>query len=251
MNAIKYQRDNAKTKELRAHLSIELGRRAHVYGLSLPAGSSCPFAVDCLTHTNRYTGQITDGKQQQFRCFAATGESWQKSTRALVWHNFDILRKAKTRGQLLEILEANFPTDADAIRPGLDGDFYNQNYFDAWMDLASLHPTVRFYAYTKSASYWIHHMDTEGIPANFELNYSKGGRLDVLAALRGLKTAEVVNHPEDAAALGLEIDHDESHAINPGGNFALLLHGTQPKDTKAAQAIKRMNAEKIEYAYSK
>jgi len=178
-------------------------------------------------------------------------EAMSPQLRALVWHNFDILRKAKTRGQLLEILDANFPKDADAIRPGLDGDFFNQNYFDAWMDLARLHPTVRFYAYTKSASYWINHLDAEGIPDNFELNYSKGGRLDVLAASRGLKTAEVVNHPEDAAALGLEIDHDESHAINPGGNFALLLHGTQPKDTKAAKAIKRMNAEKIEYAYSK
>ena len=94
-------------------------------------------------------------------------------------------------------------------------------------------------------------MDTEGIPSNFELNYSKGGRLDALAASRGLKTAEIVFHPEVADALGLEIDHDESHAINPGPSFALLLHGTQPPSTEAAQALKRMRSEHIDFAYSK
>ena len=50
--------------------------------------------------------------------------------------------------------------------------------------------------------------------------------------------------------MGLEIDHDETHAIGPGPSFALLIHGTQPKGSKAAAAIKRLKTEGIEYAYS-
>ena len=67
---------------------------------------------------------------------------------------------------------------------------------------------------------------------------------------RGLKTAKVVMHPDEAAALGLEIDHDESHAINAGPSFALLIHGTQPKGSEAAEAKKRLDREGIKYAYT-
>jgi hypothetical protein len=245
-----YQEANAKLEALAARLEAILGHRAHIYGASLPAGHSCPMAVDCLTKVDRATGKVTDGKLQEFRCFAATMEAMSPDLRRLVWHNFDILRAAKTREAMLEVLDRSFPADADAMRPGLDGDFFNQSHFNAWMDLARLHPNVRFYAYTKSIGYWAHHMDTEGIPANMELNASEGGRQDALAMAQGFKTAKVVLHPEEADALGLEIDHDESHAINAGPSFALLIHGTQPKGSKQSAALKRMRLEGIKYAYT-
>ena len=249
VEGLRWQKANTKLKELQAALSKQLGRKANLYGLSLPAGWSCPQALDCLTKVHRITGKVTDGKQQEFRCFAATMEAMSPQLRRMVWHNFDILRAAKTRQGMLAALLATFPENADAVRPGLDGDFYNQAYFDAWMDLARAKPNVKVYAYTKSAGYWIHHMMTEGIPANVELNYSRGGSQDELARAHGLKTAVVVLHPEEAEALGLEIDHDESHAINPGGDFALLIHGTQPKGSKAAEAKKRLSSEGVKYAY--
>ena len=34
----------------------------------------------------------------------------------------------------------------------------------------------------------------------------------------------------------LEIDDDDSHAMEHGPSFALLIHGTQPAGTKAARA---------------
>jgi hypothetical protein len=37
--------------------------------------------------------------------------------------------------------------------------------------------------------------------------------------------------------LGLEIDHDDSHAYASDKSFALLLHGNQRKDTLAAKAM--------------
>ena len=62
-----------------------------------------------------------------------------------------------------------------------------------------------------------------------------------------LKSAVVVNHPSDT---DLPIDHDEYYAINNAGSFALLLHGTQPKDSEASKALKRMRKEGIKFAYS-
>jgi hypothetical protein len=59
-----------------------------------------------------------------------------------------------------------------------------------------------------------------------------------------------VFHPDKADALGLEIDHDETHALFGTASFALLLHGQQPKGGDASQAIKILKAEGIEYAYS-
>ena len=47
----------------------------------------------------------------------------------------------------------------------------------------------------------------------------------------------------EAVALGLAIDHDDSHAARPSlrdQDFALLIHGTQPKGTKASEALKRL-----------
>jgi len=53
----------------------------------------------------------------------------------------------------------------------------------------------------------------------------------------------VVFSEAEAEKLGLEIDHDDSHAARPSlrdQDFALLIHGTQPKGTAAATALKEL-----------
>jgi hypothetical protein len=47
----------------------------------------------------------------------------------------------------------------------------------------------------------------------------------------------VVFSYEEAAALGFEIDHNDSHAMKAGPSFALLIHGSQPAGSDAAKAI--------------
>src|SRR4051812_44017608 len=61
-----------------------------VFTFSLPAGHFCPFADKCLAKTDRETGRVKDGPNTQFRCFAASGETYA-SVRNARWHNADLL----------------------------------------------------------------------------------------------------------------------------------------------------------------
>ena len=75
--------------------------------------------------------------------------------------------------------------------------------------------------------------------------------MDGLIDQYNLKVAEVVFSLEEAEAKRLPIDHDEYHAINNVGNFALLIHGTQPKGTEAAKAIQNLKVQGVKFAYSR
>jgi hypothetical protein len=222
-------------------------RKLDVRTFSLPSGYSCPFANDCLSKADRQTGRITDGKHMEYRCFAATMEARLPSVRNSRWDNFDALRKLKTVDAMVTALLDALPIKAAVCRIHIGGDFYNQRYFDAWLRVAAMRPQTQFYAYTKSIGYWVARLGS--IPANLSLNASRGGTQDHLIDKHGLKTAEVVYTEAEAAERGLPIDHDEYHAIKGTENFALLLHGTQPKGSKAAAALKALKAEGVRHSY--
>lgn len=46
---------------------------------------------------------------------------------------------------------------------------------------------------------------------------------------------------EEALALGLELDHDDSHAYNGEESFALLIHGQQRSGTAAHAAVRALD----------
>jgi len=99
-----------------------------------------------------------------------------------------------------------------------------------------------FYAYTKSLRYWLSVREFPEI-WNFVLTASYGGTHDHLIDEFNLRSAKVVFSEAEAAELGLPIDHDDTHAAKPtlrDDSFALLLHGTQPKGTDAATALKAL-----------
>ncbi len=57
----------------------------------------------------------------------------------------------------------------------------------------------------------------------------------------------------EAEALGYEIDHTDELAAIPeirDESFALLIHGVQPKGSKASDAIKQLKKEKVKFSYS-
>jgi len=216
---------------------------------SIPAGHTCPAALECRAFADRHSGHITDGHQQQFRCYAATQEAAFRSLREARWRNFELLRAARTQGAMANLIARSLPR-AEKIRIHASGDFYSQEYFDAWMDVAAEHPELVFYAYTKALNFWVARRSE--IPDNVELVASYGGRYDELISKYDLKHSVVVGHPIEAKALGLEIDHDDSHAYTKGvSSFALLIHGTQPAGSAAAEYVKQLKAEEIEFSYAR
>jgi hypothetical protein len=220
----------------------------NIYTFSLPAGHSCPFAFECKASADRFTGKIKDGKDQVFRCFAASQEALYTNTRNARWHNYDLLKKLKTASKMTDLIVDSLPPKADTVRVHVSGDFFSQVYFDAWMAVARLYPKKKFYAYTKSLPYWLERRET--IPENFNLTSSKGGRSDDLIELNKLKYAEVVFTEDQAIELNLELDHDDSHAYDGKESFGLLIHGSQKKGSKASVALSNLKKKGIK-GYSK
>ena len=234
-NLLKFQSGNAK-----------LGK--NIFTFSLPAGHSCPFASDCLSKADPVTGKLTDGPETKFRCFAASAEAIYTNVRKARWHNYDLLREAKSLDNMAALILGSIPKKAGIIRIHVSGDFFNEQYFKAWVHVAKLRPEVLFYAYTKSLNYWVNNILT--VPDNFKLNASEGGKLDAQILEHGLKFAKVVYSPEEAEVLGLAIDHTDEAAYKTGQSFALLIHGQQPKGSKASAAIKDLKARGVKYSYS-
>lgn len=214
-----------------AKLSLAIGT------FSLPAGFSCPFAKECKSQANRLTGKITDGKDCVFRCFAASSECRNPSVRKSRWDNFEILTKAKTIEESTAIIQSSLPYN-DIVRVHVSGDFFSEQYFLSWVNVATNTPKKTFYGYTKALPFLVKHKAS--IPSNFRFTASRGGTHDHLINEHGLVSAEVVYSVKEAEDKGLEIDHDDSHAIKCEKSFCLLIHGTQPAGTSASIALSKL-----------
>ena len=212
--------------------------------MSLPSGFTCPGAKDCLAMANRETGKLTTGKDTVFRCFSASMETLFPKMRAARWHNFDRLKSAKTVTAMARLISDSLPKGAPVVRVHVGGDFFNDNYFKAWMNVASSNPNVLFYAYTKMLNFWVKNI--VDIPKNFVLNASRGGKYDNLIDTHNLKSAEVVYSFDEAKRKGLQIDHDDSLAMKADGkSFALLIHGKQQPGSKASSAMKLLRKQGV------
>jgi len=253
---LKYSNANAKTEALKEvdELKPFLYERK-IYSLDLISGYSCPSAEECLSKAVIIDGKrkIKDGPKTKFRCFSASQEVQYTNVYNLRKHNFDTLRGLNVEG-MIHRLNTDLPEDAGIIRNHVAGDFFNNSYFFAWINVAMMNPEKLFYAYTKSLKYWIENLALVQAVDNFILTASYGGRDDWMIDKYNLRSTKVVFSEAEAAKAGLEIDHDDSHAARPSlenQDFALLIHGTQPKDTEAAEALKLLKRNKVRHSYSR
>jgi hypothetical protein len=193
---------------------------------SLPAGWSCPGALTCLSKADKDTGKTMDGPYATIRCYAASLEGVFKKLRDNLWHNFNLLRQCKDTAEIQALILKSIPTKALLVRIHSNGDFYSQDYFDAWLLVALALPHVKFYSYSKSLNFVCNRLGS--IPANFIINASYGGKYDNLIAQHKLKHVTIVNSKEEADFLGLDIDDDDRHAWNGTKSFALMIHSNGP-----------------------
>ena len=231
-NLLRFGNPNSKLKKLIKKLGLTLKT------FTLPAGWTCPGAKDCLSRANRETGKIQDGPDTEFRCFAASAEATYPSLRKMVWHNFEAIKNALDIGMLdcVDLICESLPKKFDVMRVHVGGDYFSYEYLLAWIEVAKRNPDKVFYSYSKS----LHFFKEFALPENLVLTASRGGKYDELIDLHGWKEALVVYSEQEAEQLGLEIDHDDSHAAFGKKDFALLIHGTQPKGSAASIALQKL-----------
>lgn len=251
---LKWSKANAKIHALAAIPALQsyLQNKRKVYSLDLLSGWSCPFAVNCLSKV--VDGKIVDGKFTKFRCFSASQEALYPNTFNSRKHNYDLLRGCEKSMDMVGLINGSMPKNLGICRIHVGGDMFNAKYMLAWGSVAESNPDRLFYAYTKSLPYWLKFRDYFDSLPNFILTASYGGRHDSLISQEGLRSAVVVYSESQAASMGLEIDHDDSHAADPSKkqeSFALLIHGTQPAGSEAASALQQLRKNKVKHSYSR
>lgn len=233
-------------------------KESKIASFSIPAGHTCPGACQCLAKRvvdDAGRPRIWNGPQQEFRCYAASMEVAFPNVAESSSNNWEMLKAHRTvesmAGFIDRSLSKNFRRIGwNTLRVHTSGDFYSASYFMAWMEAARRHPEYVFYAYTKSVKILLEHRSL--VPENFRIVVSLGGKWDDLALAHCERTAVVVFSPEEAEEKGLQIDKTEMLALDPRiKQFALLLHGTQGKGTRAAAAKKAMEQRKIKFSYGR
>ncbi len=230
--------------------NAKLNRSGYIiHSFSLPSGWTCPGARVCQARVG-LDGKLVDGVRQEFRCYSASEECVYRNVFLMRMRHFRILRSLGTAEAMAGRLDRDLTDKARTVRVHAGGDFFSQAYFDAWMEVARRRPLVRFYAYTKSLKFWVARLGE--IPGNFVLTASRGGKWDQLIDEHGLKEVSVVHNPGEAEALGLELDHDDLHAMDPEcRRFGLLLHGVQPAGSLPALSVRYMKKAGVDHSYGK
>jgi len=224
-----------------------------VYSFDLLSGHNCPFANECHSQVivnDEGKKKIQDGPNTLFRCFSASQEVIFPGVYNMRKANSDALR-ALSATEMATTIIRSIPKNLGICRLHVGGDFFNPTYFQAWLTVVANNPDRLFYGYTKSLPYWVNNIALVNQLENLVLTASYGGRCDSMIAEYNLRSANVVNHPDDTK---LEIDHTDEHAANPAKrheNFSLLIHGIQPIGSEASKGIKRLKAEKIKFTYGR
>lgn len=174
----------------------------------LPAVKSCPFRGECTEY-----------------CYATVGTFRFGNVEAFMERSFELAQSDKfVETMAKEIQEAKFSHGMQILRVHSSGDFFNQEYFDKWMELAELFPDVTFYSYTKSLPYlkWEEH------PDNFIIIQSFGGRLDDEIDLNR-KHAKVFPSWKDLSSAGyVNASHSDMVAVDERvTKIGLVAHGVK------------------------
>jgi len=224
------------------------------YSFSLRSGWTCPFAKKCLAKavedpiTKKRT--ISRGPNADMQCFSASQEVLYPEVYQQREYNEKLAKIRLAKGPnefantMVQSIAENLPRGQKYFRIHVGGDFFNKQYLDGWLKVINAYPDITFYAYTKSYPYF----ENLVLPSNFIVTHSLGGRYDNVIKKNRLKFAAIVYSEEEAQnyqwtdkngqnRIGLEIDHDDSHAYSGDEPFALLIHGSQPAGSEASKAV--------------
>lgn len=154
-------------------------------------------------------------------CFAKQGAYNWKTVRAARTHNLNLSLTADFANMVVSDLRRM--RKVDTVRIHDSGDFYNQEYYNKWCDIARALPHVTFYAYTKTVN-----MDLFGNkPNNLQITQSLGGKHDNLVNLNRPHSRIFATH-DDRIAAGYENgESSDALAIEGVVQIGLVYHGVR------------------------
>jgi len=222
---LKFSNSNAKLDKIPQWLDV---RKSDIKIFNLPPIETCPYAYDC---------------QKIYKCYAISLEEYRPDFKAQNKYNFDLLRKHhKSIDKMADLIDSSLRQhNCKIIRIHSSGDFFNERYLKAWLKVARNNKDIIFYAYTTSIPFWINNLDEINSLQNFKLIASLGtNNQDYLIKKYNLQFSKVVYSENEAKKLNLPVDYNEKLAISQNDNFALVIHGTQPKNHESWK-MKKLN----------
>ena len=108
------------------------------------------------------------------------------------------------------------------VRVHDSGDFFNQDYMNAWFTVASSFPEKKFYAYTKSL-----HLDRSRCPENFQIVQSVGGLMDDEINPRESHSRIFESHYQRRKAGYVDGNVNDKPAILGKTRIGLVYHGVK------------------------
>ena len=185
----------------------------NIVGFGLPADKD--FDVDGVKH-NTCPGALAC----RAVCYAKQGGYLFPLAIAARKHNLEYsLSPDFASGVVIDLLRMR---SVNTVRIHDSGDFYSQEYFDKWCQIAKALPNKTFYAYTKSLT-----LDLSGAPDNFKVTQSLGGKHDNLVNLSKPHSRIFSNHDARIAAGYVDGNIDDSPAIEGIQNIGLIYHGNK------------------------
>ena len=143
---------NSKLKKTSKALNLK------VFNFGIPAYKSasgkltCPMAKECIKF-----------------CYAKKG--------AYIWSNVSSVfekryQLTKTDNFIQEMSNEIIKKKPDYIRVHDSGDYYSKKYLQKWLDIAAIHPHVKFYSYTNCVKM----LKNVNLPNNYDIIYSDSGK---------------------------------------------------------------------------
>lgn len=190
------------------------GEVYNIVGFGLPADHT--FTDANLAERNTCPGALAC----RAVCFAKQGGyRFPDSIRARA-HNLRVSQDAAFAG--LVIADLSRMRSVNTVRVHDSGDFYSQEYFNAWCEVARALPHLTFYAYTKSL-----HFDLAGAPRNFHVTQSLGGRFDKLVSLNRPHSRIFASHAARKRARYVDGNVSDAPAIEGTTRIGLVYHGNK------------------------
>lgn len=191
-----------------------------IASFSLPAGKTCPQAGKCLKG-----------------CYALQGFFLMPSVKEAYAKNLKATKN--TERFITEMAYEVFKSGAKIVRIHASGDFYNLEYFKAWVKIAEINPSVKFYAYTKMVlmikTYRQNLIQTgKDLPKNLTIIFSEGGKQDHLISENNDRHSRVFESIEELKASGYaNVTTHDIGAMGPNHKIGLVYHGAKSKAWKS------------------